>query len=67
MIWSEPLRHKRLTVVEPVNPQDIIAAHLGGCANRNIWIRVGHHGRLVVLGECIPDTHGIRDGKQTYE
>ena len=41
-------------LVQPVEPVDVILAHLGGLANLNIAVRDGHHCRAVVLGECIP-------------
>jgi len=42
-----------LALVQPVEPVDVISAHLRGFANLNVLVGDGHHGGLVVLGEGI--------------
>lgn len=43
-----------LTLVQPVQSGDVIVAHLGGCAKRNIWIGDRLHGGFIVTRESIP-------------
>ena len=47
------------TIVERVDPKDVIVAHLRCCSNHCIWIRLGDDGRknTRLLGERIPRTH----------
>lgn len=40
-------------LVEPVQPVDVIAAHLGGLAQSHVAVGNGHHGGAVVLGEGV--------------
>ena len=52
-----------LTFVKPVQPQDVIAAHLASSANLYILIGDGYHGGLVVLGKGSSAMHYVT-GKQ---
>ncbi|KAG7221785.1 hypothetical protein INR49_028859, partial [Caranx melampygus] len=46
---------KALTaLVQPVQPVNVIPAHLGGLAKGHVRVGDGHHGGTVVLGEGIP-------------
>ena len=42
-------------LVEPVDSNDVILAHLSRCAQRNIIVRNGNHGGVSILGESISD------------
>lgn len=43
-----------LTSVQSVQSDDVIPAHLGGCAKFNVGIGDRNHGGLVVRGEGVP-------------
>lgn len=43
-----------LTFVKPVQPGDVVFAHLGGRAELNICVGDGLHSGLIVPGEGIP-------------
>lgn len=43
-------------LVQPVEPDDVLLAHLSSPAELNAGIRDGHQGGLVVLRESVPDT-----------
>lgn len=52
---SIQLRLRILTaLVQPVQPLNVILAHLGGLAERHIGVGNGLHSGTVVLGEGIP-------------
>lgn len=40
--------------VQPVQPINVIFAHLGSLAEGYVAVGNGHHRGTVVLGECIP-------------
>lgn len=41
-------------LVEPVQPVDVVLAHLGGLAEGHVAVGNGQHGGTVVLGEGVP-------------
>lgn len=42
-------------LVEPVDSDDVILAHLGRCAQCSIIVRNGNHSGEAILGESISD------------
>lgn len=44
-----------LTLVQTVQPGDVVLAHLVGCAEFNIGVGDRHHRGLIVPGEGIPE------------
>lgn len=44
-----------LAVVQVVEPRDVLLAHLGGRAELDAGVGDGLQGRLVVLGESVPE------------
>lgn len=42
--------------IQPVQPVDVVLAHLSGLAERHVAVGDGLHGGAVVLGEGVPVT-----------
>lgn len=52
-------------LVEPVDSDDVILAHLSRCAQRCIIVRNGNHGGEAILGESVSDRASDRCSQKT--
>lgn len=61
LLWFGVFIHLRIltALVEPVEPVDVILAHLGGLSKGHVAVGNGHHGGLVVLGEGVPGESAV--------
>lgn len=48
-------------LVEPVDSDDVILAHLSRCPQRSIIVRNGNHSGKAILGESISDRASGKD------
>lgn len=53
-IFKAKMKILLTALVEPVEPGDVILAHLGGLPEGHVAVRNGLHGGKVVLGERVP-------------
>lgn len=51
---ARPLFEILTALVEPVQPVDVVLAHLGGLAEGHVAVGDGQHSGTVVLGEGVP-------------
>lgn len=47
-------------LVQPVEPVNVVPAHLRGLAKGHVGVGDGHHGGTVVLGEGVPGESQVR-------